>query len=100
MVRIGCLGDVSWKVVQRVAEGVRWMAADAPMVTIQPEEEVAVEMDPLDDSNHYQSPEDIHIIDTRQPGWDLLADEDHIWHEPSRQTLSILRRLLRGDPIK
>jgi len=77
-----------------VAEGVRWMAADAPMVTIQPEEEVAAEMDPLDDSNHYQSPEDIHIIDTREPGWDLLADEDHIWHEPSRQTISTLRRLL------
>ncbi len=72
------------------------MAADAPVVTIQLQEEVAVEMDPLDDSNHYQSPEDIHIIDARESGWDLLADEDTIWHEPSRETLSILRRLLRG----
>ncbi len=94
--RIGCLGDVSWKAVQGVAQGARPVAADAEVVAMELEEEVTIEIDPLKDWNHYQSPEDINIIDARESGWDLLADEDTIWHEPSRQTLAILRRLLKG----
>ncbi len=98
VVRIGCLGDVSWKVVQRIAEATKGVVE--PVCHKPDKHSVVKEVEPLiepeedENGNHYLPPEYIRMTDRKDFAWRLFADEDTIWHEPSKHTISLLRRLL------
>jgi hypothetical protein len=98
VVRIGCLGERAWKVVGGVAESIGGVAVDTPVVEVaaREDDETVTEKVPLQDVAYFQAPEDIKLAVADESGWDLLAEEDEIWDEPSRQTLIHLRRLLKG----
>jgi hypothetical protein len=98
VVRLGCLGGRAWQVVKGVAESIGGVVGDAPVVEVpvRVDDEAVTERVPLQDDTYYRAPEDIELAVTDESGWDLLADEDDIWQEPSRQTMAHLRRLLGG----
>lgn len=98
VVRIGCLGGRAWKVVQGVAESIGEVVEDVPMVEAAEMEdyEAGTEKISIQEQTYFQAPEDIKLAVADESGWDLLADEDDIWQEPSKQTMTHLRRLLGG----
>ena len=94
---MGCLGEGAWQAVKGVSERVGGVVGDSPAVTVATEnDETVTERERIQDASHFQAPDDIRPIVASEPGWDLLAEEDDIWQEPSRQTLIHLRRLLKG----
>ena len=98
VVRLGCLGERAWRVVKGVAESIGWVVRDASVVevAVREDREAGTEELPLQDETYYQAPDDITLEVPDEPGWDLLADEDDIWREPSRKIMIHLRRLLKG----
>ena len=98
MVRIGCLGDVSWRVVQRIAEATKRVVEPVYQETnnhsLVKEVELLIEPEGDENSNDYLPPEYIRMADRKGSAWRLLADEDAIWHEPSKHIISPLRSLM------
>ena len=59
------------------------------------EEQLLIRPERNENSSDYLPPEHIRMADRKDHLLALLADEDAIWHEPSRRTVSVVRRLLR-----
>jgi hypothetical protein len=92
------LGERAWRVVKGVAESIVRVVGESSVVevAVRQDVEAVTEGLPLQDETYFQAPEDIRLAVASEPGWDLLAEEDDIWQEPSRRTMIHLRRLLKG----
>ena len=65
-------------------------------VAVREDNEAVTKKISIEDETYFQAPDDIRLAVADEPGWDLLAEEDQIWQEPSRETMAHLRRLLKG----
>jgi len=120
VVRLVCIGERSWNLVQKVASTATGLLVpaqpkpeenapveviepdeqpeeNAPVEVIEPDERLHIEPDTHEGNTHYYLPsEHISMADRKDSLRALFADEDAIWHEPSKHTISVLRRLLGG----
>ena len=86
MVRIGFLGEMSWLLVQRIAETTKELVEPLYQETdnhslvkqVELEEELLIEPESDENSTDYLPPEYISMADRKDPILVLLADEDVI----------------------